>query len=501
MANEPVLWKQGPTTASLPTLRDIAAILFRQSRVILVVFAIVLFGVAVSGIWIPAYKAHMKILVRHQRLDAVVTPQANVPAQFNGDEVSEEDLNSEAELLGDEDLLRKVVIETGLDKPDKPHSVSLTGNAEQIRIAKAVRTLSKQLSIEPVRKSNIITVQYQSRDRAMAARVLTALANAYTAKHLELARPSGEFVFFDQQMEHYRKGLLDAQRQLADFTQTHNVVSAQMERDFALQRMSEFNTSADQSQTQAAELEKRIAKLKAQLLSTHPRITTAVRTSENPQLMQQLKATLLNLQIKRTELLTQYQSDYPLVREVNQQIADAHAAISAEEAKPLREETTDQDPNYEWISTELTKAQTELAGLQARESSARSIAGESQQRGRTLDQDDVLQQNLLRQEKTQEDNYLLYQRKSEEARISDALDRRGILNVAIAEPPRVPTLPERSPLAVGMLAFFLAGIVSLSTGCIVDFLDPSFRTPDELAGFLESPVLAALPKGNHPSTV
>jgi uncharacterized protein involved in exopolysaccharide biosynthesis len=394
-----------------------------------------------------------------------------------------------------------VVIETGLNKLNQRPDAKLSETQEQVSIARAVRTLSKQLSIEPVRKSNIITVQYQSRDRAMAAAVLNALANAYTAKHLELQRPSGEFVFFDQQMEQYRKGLVQVQAQLADFTKNHNVVSAQMERDFALQRMNEFASSADQSQTQAAELEKRIAKLQAQLQINHPRITTAVRTSENPQLMQQLKATLLNLELKRTELLTQYQSDYPLVREVDQQIGNAHAAISAEEAKPLREETTDQDPNYEWITTELTKAQTELAGLRARESSARSIASQSQDRGRTLNEDDVQQQNLLRQAKTQEDNYLLYQRKSEEARISDALDRRGILNVAIAEPPRVPTLPERSPLAVGMLAFFLAGVVSLSTACIVDFMDPSFRTPDELAGFLESPVLAALPKGNSPSAV
>jgi hypothetical protein len=30
-----------------------------------------------------------------------------------------------------------------------------------------------------------------------------------------------------------------------------------------------------------------------------------------------------------------------------------------------------------------------------------------------------------------------------------------------------------------------------------DFLDPSFRTPDEVAGFLESPALASLPKNGR----
>ena len=43
--------------------------------------------------------------------------------------------------------------------------------------------------------------------------------------------------------------------------------------------------------------------------------------------------------------------------------------------------------------------------------------------------------------KTAEDNYLLYLRKREEARISDALDGKKIVNVTIAEAATVPVLP------------------------------------------------------------
>ena len=41
----------------------------------------------------------------------------------------------------------------------------------------------------------------------------------------------------------------------------------------------------------------------------------------------------------------------------------------------------------------------------------------------------MVQQNLMQDAKTQEQNYLLYERKREEARISNALDQGGILNV------------------------------------------------------------------------
>src|ERR1035437_10091570 len=179
----------------LPTLRDLVAVLFRQRWVMLTAFAIVVIGVLLSGVWLPRYDAHMKILVRRQRTDAMVSPQATAAPQYNGDQVSEEDINSEVELLNSEDLLRKVVIANGLH--DK-HGFSVGNDDEQVRIATAVQRLGKDLKIEPLRKTNVISVTYKSRDPQLAARVLNTLSAAYTEKHLEVHRSSGEFKFFDQ---------------------------------------------------------------------------------------------------------------------------------------------------------------------------------------------------------------------------------------------------------------------------------------------------------------
>ncbi len=50
----------------------------------------------------------------------------------------------------------------------------------------------------------------------------------------------------------------------------------------------------------------------------------------------------------------------------------------------------------------------------------------------------LLSEDLQREVKAAEENYLLYLQKREEARIADALDKSHILNVAIAEPPNGP---------------------------------------------------------------
>ena len=476
----------------LPTLRDLVAVLFRQRWVMLTAFSAAILGALLSGVWIPKYEAQMKILVRRQRVDPIVSPQASASAQYNGNDVSEEDINSEVELLNSQDLLRKVVVTTGLEEK---HGFLFDSGDEKVRIESAVRRLGKDLNIEPLRKSNIISVSYMSRNPELAARVLNALSVAYSEKHLEVHRSSGEFKFFDQQTEQYRQGLVSAQAQLTEFTNKNGVVSADTERDLALRRVDEFNAEAQQAKADVTENDNRIRSLEAQLHAIDPRITTTVRTADNPQLMQQLKATLLDLQLKRTELLTKYDPSYRLVQEIDQKIAEAQSAIASEENKPAREETTDKNPDYQWIQSELTRAQAQVDGLKARASAASAIALQYQNAARQFSQSGIMQENLQRNAKTEEENYLLYVRKREEARISDALDERGILNVGLAEQPVVPALPSRSPVSMVMLSLLLACAVSFCSAFVADSVDPSFRTPDELAGYLEIPVLAALPKG------
>jgi uncharacterized protein involved in exopolysaccharide biosynthesis len=223
-------------------------------------------------------------------------------------------------------------------------------------------------------------------------------------------------------------------------------------------------------------------------------MTTAQRTTDNPQLLEHLKSTLLTLQLKRTELLTKYDPSYPLVKEVDQQIAETSGAIASETKNPIREQTTDQNPTYLWLQGEITKTQTELTGLQSRASSSASIADQYRARARALEQDSIIQQDLLRQTKTQEENYLLYTRKREEARISNALDRGGILNVAIAEQPIVPALAVGSSATVIFLTLFLAMIMSVSTAFVMDYAKPTFQSANEITGYLGTPVLAVLSK-------
>jgi capsular polysaccharide biosynthesis protein len=177
---------------------------------------------------------------------------------------------------------------------------------------------------------------------------------------------------------------------------------------------------------------------------------------------------------------------------VDTQIAQTRAAIDAAEKSQLREETTNRNPTFAWVDAELAKTRSELAAQQARADVLKRTVASYEQQASVLDRQQSVEQDLERQKKTEEDNYLLYKRKQEEARISNALDRSRILNVAIAEPAAVPDLPARSrvfTLLIGLLAAIAASVASATTA---EYLNPSLKTPVDVVEYLDVPVLASI---------
>jgi uncharacterized protein involved in exopolysaccharide biosynthesis len=482
--------------SSPPTARELAAVLFRQSRIFVAVGGFIFLLSVAYAIFGESYHAHLSVMVRRGRSDPPATGQENAPPDFSRVEVSEEDLNSEVELLRDNEVLRRVVESENLAGKDwlrwlRPHEDPAA--AEE----RATRKLAGQLKIEPIKKTNLIAVSYGAADPELAARVLRSLSAAYLEKHKQIHRPAGELQFFDQQTEQSRAQLELAKRKLLEFGDSHGVVEASQQRDLLLQRLEAFETSYGKNRVEMLEAEHRVQELEAEMAELPQRTTTQIRTADNPELLRALKANLLDLELKKTQLLTKFEPTHRLVQEVNQQILQANSAIAAEKTTPVRDETTDKDPQYEWAKGELEKARVEMKGLEAREAATGAALNEYRNLAQKLGEDAITQDDLASNEKAAEESYLLYVKKREEARVGDALDEGGIVNVAIAEQPIVPALPVWPPGLVVMAGFIAACGSGAGAAFVVDRLDPALRTPEEVFACLDLPVLASLPAGSN----
>jgi len=158
--------------------------------------------------------------------------------------------------------------------------------------------------------------------------VLKSLARPVSRKHLALRRDAGEFDFFHQQAEEYRKAWQNNEVQLAAFTRDEGVVSPALEKEIAVRKQAESEATSRETKTAIGDPPAH-SPLEKQLASLPSRLTTQVRTSDNPQLMERLKSTLLDLELKRTDLLTKFDPSYRLFRRSRHRLPKRREAIDA----------------------------------------------------------------------------------------------------------------------------------------------------------------------------
>ncbi len=481
--------------ASGVTARDFLLPLFRRKRLLFFTFLFVFVSALLVFFLLgPSYSSRMEILVNQERLDPLVSTQAMTQMITTASTVTPEEINSEVELLSSRDVLEQVVLQNGLDQS---HGFSLVDllmpkQTKEDRIARAVKNLAKSLKIANVKNSNLIDVIYRSPDPRVSYGVLKSLGELYVAKHVAVHRPAGSYEFFTEETDRYHKELDTAEEKLRAFGYDESVAAPDEERT---QLASQFATTVGLlhgTEQAIAGDEERIKEERRQLKLTPSRAPTVQASSLNDKLIDDLTTVLVAAQAKRTQLVLKYEPSYPLVREADDEIAQDKAAIAQAEDKKYVAETTDRDPTYELLREDVAKTEADLSAQRGTLLATKSSLDSIQKEMVTLDQMSIGQQDLQREAKAAESNYLLYLAKREQERSTDALDVTKIANVAIAVPPSIPVLPVSSWPLMTIEAFGLALVLSMGAAYAFDYFDPSFHTPAQVIDILGVPLVVAV---------
>jgi uncharacterized protein involved in exopolysaccharide biosynthesis len=498
MSNIYGLSKSQPAALSV---RDAMSVWFRHKLLMVVTFLLIAVGTAVGTFMLPnEYESRTKILVKNLRAEVPITPERTSGTYgATGNDVSENQINSEIELLTSKDLLSQVVRECGLDKPGtsllQRIGLKESPSNEAGRVEQATEHLAKDLVITPVKKANIIEITYASSSPQTAPAVLRKLSDLYLEKRMKLHRPAGTYEFFKAQAEQYEQQLRDAEKKLSSFQQSMNVVSLSQQKDITVQKMSDSKSKLLETDAFLQEVGQRIERLNQQLLTTQPRIVTQSRALPNQYSAERLNTMLVELQNRRTQLLTKFRADDRLVREVDKQIATTKAALEKASGQTATEQATDLNPLRQTLESELARARVDQSGAQARHTSLAEQVGDYDSQLSRLEGITAEYQDLSRSVKEAEENYQLYEKKEEEARIADELDQSKITNVSLAEAPVQPQLPVRPNRPLNLLLGLVLGLlVSGGSAVAAEFLRENVQTPRELELLSGSAVLATIPR-------
>lgn len=483
------------------TLRDMFGPLFRHRSVGLLTFCVVfLASIFLAWGWAARYYvASMQVVVDRARLDPAMTAQPTAAVQESSKIVATDDVASEVSLLQGTDMLREVALACNLVKEGTSSWKPLDFRNPEVQKAAALEAATKGLAgairVESQKTSRVIDVHYGTTSSPeSAACVLETLGKLYLEKHLRLQRPAGALEFFAQETERYQKALNESESQLVKFSKAEGGAAPDVLRaSLAQQLVSAQGSLHETRQKVAADLE-RLESLRKQLSQTPSRTSTMETSLAANTLLEQLHSTLLAAQLKKTQLLMKYDPSYPLVKEIDQEIAETNQAISAAEQAKYVNTTTDRDSTFEYLRQDQAKTEADLASDQAKEAALHDSIRDMEVHLVDWDAKAVEQAALRREAKANEDSYLLYLTKREQERTSDALDDKRIANVEIAVPARVPVLPAHSPSSVMFSGFLLAIFAAMLAAYLAELVDPSFRTPSEVEDTLNIPILAAVPK-------
>ncbi len=465
--------------------REVIDTLFRQKWRILLLWSLVAIAtVAYVAITPAMYQSEMTILVKDKRADTGITAEG---AERGDASASDTQLATEMQLLSSRELFRMVAVKTGIAKQN-----------DAAELDRQVERLHTQVRVAPVLKSSLIEVKYSDPNPKLAAAVLQTMADLYMDMHLQLHSSPQSFEFFNRQAMEYEKKLREAQERLLEFQGKHRIVMLAEQKDLTLRKLLEVEAALRDAQAQRAETALRATKLREQMAGMGRRITTQTRKLPNQYMVERLNTMLAELQNKRTEMLSKFRPDDRMVKQVDQQIADTRKALENAGSTSSTDETTDVNPVRQAVEGELARADVATTGLNARIASLGNQIRELRAQLGAFETASPDDQVLLHEVAVAEQNFALYSKKREEARIAQEMDKQKIANVAIVDPPRVAAFA-KSKLGSGVPAAFLLGTLLVVAFCFaMGHRRNVVHTPWELEASMGLPVLATVPLHGKP---
>ena len=511
--------------------KEFLYVVFKRKWFIAGVVLVVLGGVAAGAMMAtPNYEASATLLMKRERGELLVTPNQTASGNVNLRVNLDQDLNSEVELLQRRSLLGEVVRTLGapvvlsgrLPTPSEggaaPAPSPAKGLAHDVigfvrpalaapgrmagwfsseppvpEVDRAIASLDTKLRVAPVMNSNLIKVSFVAQDPRLASAVLDTLVKSYLEQYSKIRSSPGTVDFFQTQVREIGTQLKEAEDGLRQFDMREGITVLGRQRELYLATAMEHETALRNAKSTVDELKEKTRVLRTHLATMPEKIQTSEEMRKNP-VTDVMAQKLLELEIERNKMLQKYTDQDRRVSDVERQIELLKEKYLAAETWEFARKTFGDNPARNPFIIELVNAEAERIRAEVR---AQNLSRSTSDYYARLRHADAMVIDRARQErriKTLEDSYLLYTKKSEEARISGALDENRIVNVALAEP--VVVSPQTTGGRSVSQLFVLGAIVGLVGGIggafCREYLSQAFTTEASVGRELDLPVVASI---------
>ncbi len=413
-------------------------------------------------------------------------------------------------------ILRSIGLATA-DKNDKAGANSIrleeSGLATSDEIAEAVRLtpfvelIRRNLEIEPRRESRatvkdtrLIDLAFSNTNPELAAFVVNSIAETFTSVNQEkrsgTSRKTNDFL--QERIATLQSDIQTDEQKLADLTRSEGILKTGTDQTIVIDRLSGLNKDL-----LIAENERKNAEAEFMTVSNSPEKVKAIADDKmgrfiteqdnNTRAFQSdLLKKIAELRTQRQLKLQEYQEGAPEIREIDDQIKSYETSIDQAVAKFNTYRDTYSEKAAKQV---LENLRTKYLQAKAKEDKIRADFNKQYNEAQSQNQGAV---NIKLLEQNIETNRGFLDNLRKQVSGNDIASQGSDNNISVIEiaiPPELPVSPRR--LMTVFAALFLSTLFGMGLALVLEYLDDSIRSTEEIEQFLQLPALAAIPRIDH----
>jgi succinoglycan biosynthesis transport protein ExoP len=350
---------------------------------------------------------------------------------------------------------------------------------EAKRLAPYVGAILGGLKVDPVKETRglyketrLIDISYTHTDPEVAARVVNAIAKTYVFNNLEKKGETNTSTaeFLDKRIAELQEKVRTDEEKLVNYAKNNQIISLEPNQNTVAERLAGLNKQLLEAENERIEAESKYNAAKTGGAANALADLDAKQVNET-------ESKLADLRQKRAQLMVDATEEAPEVKEVDQQIAELDRQV-----KDMRARKS---------TTILTNLETSYRQTLAREQELRKSF--EQQRGETLTQNEAAINYRIIQQEIQTNKTLLENllQRSKENDVIMASKPNNISVVDYAITPEGPIGPNRTRTV--FVALFLALGLGVGFALLLEYLDDTVHSTEEVERLLHLPALAVIP--------
>ena len=355
-----------------------------------------------------------------------------------------------------------------------------------------VSLIQASLQAEAVKRADVIDIKLSMADQQAGVDVMNKLIELYLAEHIRAFQTPGATKFLVDRVDTLKAELAVLESRRSDFSRTSSLWDLDEQRKSLLQQQRELRQSLARTTEDMGRVAAEIRHAETTLAGAPPEKRVSRVEQANP-VGQALQMRVVEQRAKLERQRQVFGAGSRRIEDDEAELAQLEKLLASQAKSVTQTETFEISQSFREGERSLAEFRTRLAGLKAQQQGQREQDLRLLEDLGRLDKLGEQSRRLNREIGLAEQNFQLYARRLEEARISDALDSAEISNVSVIGRPTAsisPVRPRAKLLFFGALAAGLLG--SFGFFVLRDALRPTVHSRDKAADILGAPVLVRL---------